>query len=107
MKSRVAVVELPAASRRGHAEGVVAVGEAGGGWSVPAPEQGPNASVPVSIEQMKAAVASEELKAKAGRASFVGPLGPESIATGGAWVSTTKVREAGVGSTPAASRARA
>ena len=63
--------------------------------------------MPVSIEQVKVALSSGELKAKSGCGPLVGPLGPESIVTGGASVSTAKVRDAAVGSTPAVSRARA
>ena len=46
-------------------------------WEL-APEQGPKAGVPVSIEHSKLAPASE-LKVKVGVESLVRPEGPESI----------------------------
>ena len=92
------MLALPTASfaRTRKVYGPSASGEEGV-WEL-APEQGPKAGVPVSIEHSKPAPASE-LKVKVGVESLVRPEGPESMVTTGAVVSTVQVELAGVAST--------
>jgi hypothetical protein len=63
--------------------------------------------IPELSAQANVAEGCGEENANVGRGLLVGPVGPDSIDATGAWVSTTKLLDAGVGSAiPAPSRAR-